>query len=234
MKKRVFLFIICVSISFWASAQIDSENKSIAIPAIETDMPDEDPEKINEPETKIEMPIAPKPQKSKEEFKMPKKEFSMVQKDKYRSSAELFSGNVSKQMQAIRQQELVNYGSQVNQFLGEFRTSAKKVNIIYRDHMYPDGDLIRVYVNDDIIHPSVLLTSGYNGFFLTLKPGINKIDFLALNQGESGPNTAEFQVIGDNGEVISKNTWNLATGVRASIILTKEENGTLRLGSTEK
>lgn len=234
MERNTLLFIFFFSVLFFASAQMDSNNKTIAIPAMETNEPENEPEKINKPEAKIEMPIAPTPKEDKEEFTLPKKEFSMVQKDKYRSSAELFSGNVDKQMQAIRNKELVNYGSQVNQFLGEFRTSAKKVNIIYRDHMYPDGDLIRVYVNDDIIHPSVLLTTAYKGFFLTLQPGINKIDFLALNQGESGPNTAEFQVIGDNGEIISKNVWNLATGVRASIVLSKEENGTLKLGSTEK
>lgn len=233
MKKKLFLLSVCLCLSFFASAQVDSENRSIAIPAIESDEPEDDPEKINEPETKIELPIAPKPQKSEEEFNMPKKEFSMIEKKKYRSSAELYTGAVSKQMRAIRNLELKNYGSQVNQFLGEFRTSTKKVNIIYRDHMYPDGDMIRVYVNDKIIHPSVLLTTGYNGFFLNLKPGINKVDFLALNQGESGPNTAEFQVLDAQGNVISKNTWNLATGVRASIVLVKEENGTLKLSDSQ-
>lgn len=217
----------------FVSAQIDNKTNSIAIPAIESNEPENEPEINIQPQTQLKAPVAVQP-KAKENFNLPKKEFSMIENDKYRSSGELFTGTLSKQMNAIRSQEIQNYGSQVNQFLGEFRTSAKKVNIIYRDHMYPDGDLIRVYVNDDIIHPSVLLTSGYNGFFLNLEPGINKIDFLALNQGESGPNTAEFQVIDDKGQIISKNTWNLATGVKASIILTKAENGALQLGSVDE
>ncbi|MDP5157247.1 MAG: hypothetical protein NWQ07_01555 [Flaviramulus sp.] len=77
-------------------------------------------------------------------------------------------------------------------------------------------------VNDDIIHARVFLTGGYSGFKLDLKPGFNKIDFVALNQGESGPNTAEFQVIDDNGFIVSHNQWNLATGVKATIIVVKE------------
>jgi len=43
-----------------------------------------------------------------------------------------------------------------------------------------------------------------------------------LNQGESGPNTAEFQILDEHGNVISSNQWNLATGVKATIILIKE------------
>ena len=77
-------------------------------------------------------------------------------------------------------------------------------------------------VNDDIIYPRVLLTQGFKGFKLELQPGINKIDFLALNQGESGPNTAEFKVTDEAGNVIAHNQWNLATGVKATIVVVKE------------
>ena len=76
--------------------------------------------------------------------------------------------------------------------LGDIKSNGKFVNIICRDHEYPDGDLVRVYVNGDIIIPSLLLTSGYKGFEIHLNVGVNEIVFEALNQGESGPNTAEF------------------------------------------
>ena len=52
--------------------------------------------------------------------------------------------------------------------------------------------------------------------------GFNKIDFIALNQGSSGPNTAEVRVYNENGDLVSANQWNLATGVRATYILVKE------------
>ena len=111
---------------------------------------------------------------------------------------------------------------QGDQFLGQFDTKSVFVHVLYRDHEYPDGDRIRVYLNDDVIRPSVLLTSGYGGFKLDLKEGINKIDFQALNQGESGPNTAEFQVYDDNENLVSSNRWNLSTGSIATVIIVKE------------
>jgi hypothetical protein len=57
---------------------------------------------------------------------------------------------------------------------------------------------------------------------ITLKSGFNKIEFEAINQGTSGPNTAEFQVYDDKGVQVSSNQWNLATGFKASIIVVKE------------
>ena len=69
----------------------------------------------------------------------------------------------------------------------------------------------------------MLLTSGFGGFNIDLEVGINKIDFQALNQGSSGPNTAEFQILDENGNTVAGNQWNLATGVKATIILTKPE-----------
>jgi hypothetical protein len=83
--------------------------------------------------------------------------------------------------------------------------------------------LVRVFVNDEIFIPSLLLTSGYKSFDVPLSIGFNKIEFLALNQGESGPNTAEFQVYDDNGVLVSSKKWNLLTGVKAIIVVAKEE-----------
>ena len=111
---------------------------------------------------------------------------------------------------------------QGDQFLGQFDTNSKFVNVIYRDHEYPDGDRIRVYLNDDVIRPNVLLTQGFSGFKVDLLEGINKLDFQALNQGESGPNTAEFHVYDDNENLVSANRWNLSTGSIATIIVVKD------------
>jgi hypothetical protein len=110
-----------------------------------------------------------------------------------------------------------------DQFLGDFKNNGTLVNIRCRDHEFPDGDLVRVFVNDEIFIPSLLLTSGYKSFDVPLSIGFNKIVFLALNQGESGPNTAEFQVYDDNGVLVSSKKWNLLTGVKAIIVVAKEE-----------
>lgn len=109
-----------------------------------------------------------------------------------------------------------------NFYLGEVRTDAGTVNVVYRDHEYPDGDVIRVYVNGKVVKEAVLLDSDYKGFYLGLEPGFNQIDFEAVNQGTSGPNTAEFIIYDDYKKVISSNRWNLATGFKATIIVVKD------------
>ena len=109
----------------------------------------------------------------------------------------------------------------VDQFLGEIRNDGEYVNIILRDHEYPDGDLIKVEVNESVVMPAILLTEKAKGFKLDLKSGFNVVDFVALNQGSSGPNTAEIIVYDDQGKIVGTNRWNLATGVKATYIIYK-------------
>jgi hypothetical protein len=69
----------------------------------------------------------------------------------------------------------------------------------------------------------VLLLERFKTFSIDLIVGFNKIDFVALNQGESGPNTAEVRVFDDEGKLVGANRWNLATGVKATYIIVKEK-----------
>ena len=110
----------------------------------------------------------------------------------------------------------------VDQYLGDFRNNGKFVQIAVRDHESPDGDLIRIMLNDQEVVPQVLLLERFKTISIDLIPGFNKIDFVALNQGESGPNTAEVRVFDDEGKLVGANRWNLATGVKATYIIVKE------------
>ncbi|MEY4432671.1 MAG: hypothetical protein RLZZ44_801 [Bacteroidota bacterium] len=109
-----------------------------------------------------------------------------------------------------------------NQNLGDFRTKAEKARVMYRDAASVDGDEIRVYLNDKVIESQVTLEGAFKGFEISLDKGFNKIDFEALNQGTSGPNTAEFRVYDDKGVLINASQWNLGTGFKATILLIKE------------
>lgn len=109
-----------------------------------------------------------------------------------------------------------------NQNLGSFKTKTEKARVMYRDAEYVDGDIIRVYLNDKVIESQVTLEGAFQGFEIVLEKGFNKIDFEALNQGTSGPNTAEFKVYDDKGILISASQWNLGTGFKATILLVKE------------
>ena len=109
-----------------------------------------------------------------------------------------------------------------NQYLGDFKSNGEFVNISYRDFGDVDGDEIKILVNDKVMVARVFLSGEFRGIKLGLEKGFNKIDFEALNQGTAGPNTAEFRVYDDQGQLVSANQWNLATGFKATIIIVKE------------
>lgn len=220
--KFCFSYLIFFILTFQVYAQQpEKEKQSIKIPAVETKEKDS---------TNTQFSIKPDVQKDKPNslgiiknrplpLEKPKEEFSMIDNSTLRDPGELFEERWNKK--AVEQGLKIE--SMPDQFLGDFRSNGTKVNIICRDHEFPDGDLVRVFVNDEIFIPSLLLTAGYKSFDVPLTIGFNKIVFLALNQGESGPNTAEFQVFDDNGVLVSSKKWNLLTGVKATIIVTKEE-----------
>ena len=107
-------------------------------------------------------------------------------------------------------------------YLGDVSTGSSYVNILCRDFEYVDGDRVRISVNDSIVIYNLYLESSFSGFKLPLSKGFNKIDFTALNQGSSGPNTAELRVFDDSNSLISSNQWNLSTGATATFIVVKK------------
>lgn len=110
----------------------------------------------------------------------------------------------------------------VDQYLGDFKSNAPFVQVIFRDHEAPDGDRVRILFNDREVEANVLLEQRFKRLNVDLLSGFNKIEFIALNQGESGPNTAEIRVYDDQGGLIMANQWNLATGTKATLIVVKE------------
>ena len=107
-------------------------------------------------------------------------------------------------------------------YLGDVKTISETANIVCRDFEYVDGDRVSIMVNDEIVVQNLTLNSSFRGINLKLKEGFNKIDFIALNQGDSGPNTAELRIYDDNDVLISSNQWNLATGAKATLIIVKQ------------
>jgi hypothetical protein len=109
-----------------------------------------------------------------------------------------------------------------DQFMGEIKTRTHAVRIVYRDHEAPDGDVCQVLINDAVVRPRIYLDSAPQSFDIVLLDGLNRIDFLALNQGESGPNTAEFEVYDEEGHLLGGGKWNLGTGFKATIVVTRQ------------
>ena len=71
----------------------------------------------------------------------------------------------------------------VDQYLGDFKSNAKSVRVVFRDHQHPDGDRVQVRLNYEIFYPNILLQESYKKLDVDLKTGFNKIDFVAINHG---------------------------------------------------
>ena len=142
--------------------------------------------------------------------------FSLKKKENFLNPADIYLKKLNREKD--KKPNDYNKGA----YLGDVSTGSTYVNILCRDFEYVDGDRVRISVNDSIVIYNLYLESSFSGFKLPLSKGFNKIDFTALNQGSSGPNTAELRVFDDSNSLISSNQWNLSTGAKATFIVVKK------------
>ncbi|PKG50815.1 hypothetical protein CXF54_10615 [Olleya sp. 1-3] len=234
--KFYISFFILFTLSVASYGQIDGEGVGLVIPAVESEDPKDDPELIIEPAPETEE-AQPKDNSNTEvnvpkkvvAAEKPKKAFSIYEEDNnFRNPAELYTKQLDRQIESVREREQL-LPEDTNQILGEFKTTAKKLNIQYRDFGQVDGDLVRVIINDDIVVLQEMLTNGFKGFNIDFNEGVFKIEFQALNQGLYGPNTAELRIFDENNNIIMSNQWNLRTGRKAILVLAKTEESKLKL-----
>lgn len=109
-----------------------------------------------------------------------------------------------------------------DQYLGDFITTGVYVELYCRDHEYIDGDKVKIIVNGVVINRNMSLGASFTPIMVNLDSGLNNIEFEALNQGTSGPNTAELRVYDDQGREVVRKEWNLLTGSRASLVVVKQ------------
>jgi hypothetical protein len=214
MKKLLvlasFTFITC---NAWA--QFDSNTGSISVPRSNTTAPN------NTPSLSTTSPFSvtpPKPSNTATyQIGGDNSSFSMYQEDKFVNRTNEYLDRTE-----VKRKGESNEPYRGNQFFGEYKITSEFVQIMARDFEYEDGDRIKVLVNGRTVVPEIVLTNQFRGIQIKLDPGFNKIDFEALNQGTSGPNTAEFYVYDDKENLVSSNQWNLATGFKATVMVIKE------------
>lgn len=220
----VFFLLCFLSISI--HAQIDTKKKNIFIPAVEA----EDDSLDASPTTSIK-PLKnnsgvtrgvnkPKPLPN---IRMPKKEFSMFSQEKFGNSGELYTDRIKKHQNSIvKKLELGKKGSKVDLFFGDHKTKSKTVRVYYRDYGEEDGDLIRIFVNGEIVSYRTYLTSVFKWFDLELKEGINTIEFLAIDEGWVLPNSAHFRIVDEDNKIIAADLWGLSKNVKGIVNIIKE------------
>ena len=109
-----------------------------------------------------------------------------------------------------------------NMSLGTVYSTTKEVRVECRDHSAVDGDIIKIFINENPLPHSVVLKGSRFTVYLKLNEGYNRIDFQAMNQGISGPNTAELLLFDTNNNLISSKEWNLLTGQIATLGIIKK------------
>lgn len=212
-----YIFILLTALTFTGAwAQLDSGTGGIAIPRGKSTVPKA------APTMSAASPFSLNKEKAPTNSTAPKigekeKNFSMFQQNNFVSRSNEYQDRVE-----IRERGESNEAYKGNKYFGEVRTKAKFVQVLARDFEYADGDRIKVLVNDRVVVAEIILDNSFRGIQITLEEGFNKIDFEALNQGTSGPNTAEFRVFDDKEQVISSDQWNLATGFKATVMVVKE------------
>ncbi len=216
MQRLFFTFILLFNIAL-LSAQIDNPNRELNLDSVEDNF---------EAPTGIELPALKKP--GLINFESPLNPNTKLEPVDDREKVDFTQGdglmdytsNIVPKAFKKDKEAKEEYGR--DQHLGDVTTTASFVQVKYRDHEYVDGDRIRVFVNEDIVQSDITLTGSFAGFTLTLEQGFNRIEFQAINQGSSGPNTAELHVYDDKGQLVSAAEWNLLTGNVATIIVIKE------------
>jgi len=116
-----------------------------------------------------------------------------------------------------KNKDVTNTKLKSNYSLGTVRSNTKTVKVECRDYSYVDGDRIRIFVNEQVVSDNIGLKGNYYVYYITLEKGYNRIDFQAINQGLSGPNTAELNLYDANGNLISSKEWALGTGQNATL-----------------
>lgn len=213
--KYVFLLLIITSAT-GVFAQVDNPMGGLAIPKAKTTVtPSPIPAKTDLPSTVV----PPTKVYTGTDLTKKEEEFSMVKKEKFVNRGAEFQDRVNASVQRKGESNEAYRG---NQNFGELRTKAPYFDIYAADFGLEDGDRIRVLVNDQVVISEFVLTNNSRGLQIRLQPGFNKIEFEAMNQGTSGPNTAQFNIYDNKETLLLSNQWNLATGFKASVMVIKE------------
>jgi hypothetical protein len=237
MKHILFFILFFTAVTVSAQTEFGTKFKSIPAPKFSAK-----PKKIPQPEAldlsapKSEVPSIKTPNvydnntitsKSKFQVGEQKSKFTMSTETDFANPGDRYVAKMEKDLdKALRAEGLKEGRGELvkkNISLGDFRTKSDYFIVKLRDFGVIDGDLVAIYSNDKIIANQILLDGNFKQVKVNLVSGFNKLDFVALNLGDLGGNTAEIQVYDAQGNLIASDYWyDLAAGFKASIVATKE------------
>jgi hypothetical protein len=214
LKYAIFFLIITSGTSLFA--QIDNPMGGLAIPKAKTKVtPSIAPAKADLPSSVVP---PTKSYTATDLTKTDQKEFSMIKKDEFVNRGTEFQDRVDSSVKSKGESNEVYRG---NIDYGVIKTKSPSITLNVRDFGAQDGDRIKVTLNDKILISNQTLYYNSQPILITLYEGFNDLRIEALNQGTSGPNTAEFIIYDLDNTQLAGSEWNLATGFHAKFIIEK-------------
>lgn len=239
MKHILFFILFFTVLTVSAQTEFNSGFKSIPAPKFSAK-----PKKLPIPEVKdpqadkTDMPGIKTPNvfdntsitpKSKFQIGEEKSKFSMAPKNDFANPGDRYVAKMEKDLDkalkdaGLKEDEQPLVMTDVN--YGDIRTNSAYFIIKCRDYGAIDGDLIKAVLNQDVIKERMLLQYEYQEFKISLQEGINTFEMIALNKGQYGGNTGQFEIYDAEGKHILTDYWqNFNTGVQAKFIIVKENN----------
>jgi hypothetical protein len=216
--KAAYAFLFFILFSFKGFSQFELPKKTITI------APVSNPKGADSPTSSksISYPsIFDKKDKLGENVsllkKKPEEEKSIFEKEQFASPAKVYTDKMNKQ---VTDGKIYDYYKK-DYLLATYKCSTTIAKFALKDFGEPDGDVVRIWLNDEIVINAITLENGYREIQLNLRNGQNLLVIEALNEGMVSPNTAQFSIFNDKGEVIGNNLSGLLTNVKATIIINK-------------
>jgi hypothetical protein len=213
MRLYFFLFAVFFSV-MQAFAQFDTGNNPVNIPPANLPkMPTITPEK--KPSL---WDIKPKDDAVPNPWNKPaEREFS--NKEEFLNPADRYTKKMNNSLKGEGNGDYKIFRR--NQYFGDFKTDSESIQVAVRDPQAIDGDYIKITQDGKVIYESIFLDASFKTLEIPLHQGFNRIEFIALNEGQSFPNTGAF-LIKDKGQAIYQEEWNLSTGFNASFLIIRE------------
>jgi hypothetical protein len=192
--KAAYAFLFFILFSFKGFSQFELPKKTITI------APVSNPKGADSPTSSksISYPrIFDKKDKLGESVsllkKKPEEEKSIFEKEQFASPAKEYTDKMNKQ---VTDGKIYDYYKK-DYLLATYKCSTTIAKFALKDFGEPDGDVVRIWLNDEIVINAITLENGYREIQLNLRNGQNLLVIEALNEGIVSPNTAQFSIFND-------------------------------------
>ena len=238
MNRKQFLLLVMICFTVGSYAQNDFGTTKLKIKAPLNTAPV--PKKVT-PSATAEAPVI----KAPDIFKKPDavmplgskyqigetKSFSMEQTNDFINPGDRvrdkLNESISKSLIANGLKEDDSYIRKTDVDFGVIRTKSNYLIVRIRDYGAIDGDLVKASVIYDykptVLTNSLLLGPGFDDIRVNLNDGLNYLELEALNRGNLGGNTGNFEIYDQEGKMLISNYWdNIDKGVKSKFTFIKE------------